>query len=403
MQVPIIWENGQSVTFTMLVVPNLTWPILFGQNHLRKTDARIYSKDLQVFFADSAMNFEISCYDSNPLTAFSVPKSQNPSMSSTANVTCLLTAMPPACGPGEQVTLRRGLNLLTVCFVITAFLIGSPLLSGSLWLEGNQFSPGLQTLSGPINFRALKSNPCSGEKFSAFHPTSSPGFSKCRPSRPIPEVSQQCHGILASRNNNGIVEFDANDEVFRTNVYIRSTKDSVLLPSNVSLGTIRSANGKDHQDFNEAADYTAKQLSNYWYEYVTAINVPQCTVHQGNTNSAGVFDHKPVLVSLPTDANASGLDSSCLSRYAEQPDCETECLFLPTNSAHLQPYSEAFHAELLKALDLDAPRYAHVPKAILCKFKGLVKSCPYLHLEGGSQGGTYILTLNQEVFSRISR
>ena len=37
------------------------------------------------------------------------------------------------------------------------------------------------------------------------------------------------------------------------------------------------------------------------------------------------------------------------------------------------------------------------------KLRGLVKSCPYLHLEGGSQGGTYILTLNHEVFSRISR
>ena len=177
MQVPIISENGQPMIFTMLVVPNLTWPILFGQNHLRKTDACIHPKDLRVFFACSAMNFEISCYDSNPLNAFSVPKSHNPSMSSTANVTCLLTAMPPACGPGEQVTLRRGLNLVTVCFVITVSLIGSPLFSGSLWLEGSQFSPALQTLSGPINFRALKSNPCSGEKVSAFHPTSSPWFS----------------------------------------------------------------------------------------------------------------------------------------------------------------------------------------------------------------------------------
>ena len=360
----------------MLVVPNLTWPTLFGQNHLRRTDARIHSKNLRVFFADSAMNFEISCYDSNPLNAFSVPKSQTPSMSSTANVTCLLTAMPPACGPGEQVTLCRGLNLVTVCFVITASLIGCPLLSGSLWLEGTQFSPGLQTLSGPINFRALKSSPCSGEKFSPFYPTSHPGFSKCRPSRPIPMVSEQCQGILASRNNNGIVDFDANNEVFCTNVYIRSTKDSVLLPSNVSLGTIRSANGNDNQDFNDAADYTAKKLSNYWYEYVTAVNDPQRIVHQSNADSACVYDHQPALVSLPTDANAAGLDSSCLSRYAEQPDCETECLFPPTNSANLQPHSEALHAELLKALDLDPPHYAHVPKAILCKFKGLLKQYP---------------------------
>ena len=59
LQVPIVWETGKSAIFTMLVVPNLTWPSLFGQNHLRQTDARIYSKDLRVFSADPAMNFEI--------------------------------------------------------------------------------------------------------------------------------------------------------------------------------------------------------------------------------------------------------------------------------------------------------------------------------------------------------
>ena len=33
MQVPIIWENGCPSIFSMLVVPGLAWPILFGQNH----------------------------------------------------------------------------------------------------------------------------------------------------------------------------------------------------------------------------------------------------------------------------------------------------------------------------------------------------------------------------------
>ena len=49
----------------MVVAPNLTWPILFGQNHLRQADARIYSKDLRELFADPAMNFEVKCYDTN--------------------------------------------------------------------------------------------------------------------------------------------------------------------------------------------------------------------------------------------------------------------------------------------------------------------------------------------------
>ena len=37
LQVPITWENGQNSNFSVLVVPNLAWPILFGQNHLSQT------------------------------------------------------------------------------------------------------------------------------------------------------------------------------------------------------------------------------------------------------------------------------------------------------------------------------------------------------------------------------
>ncbi len=52
--------------------------------------------------------------------------------------------------------------------------------------------------------------------------------------------------------------------------------------------------------------------------------------------------------------------------------------------------------------------YEHYPQSreILLrhgKLCGLVKSCPYLQLEGGSHGGTYLLSLNQQVFSGICR
>ena len=70
MQVPITWENGRQATFTMLVVPKLSWPILLGQNHLYQTDAHIYSKALKVHFADLSINFTIKCYASNPLSSF---------------------------------------------------------------------------------------------------------------------------------------------------------------------------------------------------------------------------------------------------------------------------------------------------------------------------------------------
>ena len=52
--------------------------------------------------------------------------------------------------------------------------------------------------------------------------------------------------------------------------------------------------------------------------------------------------------------------------------------------------------------------YEHYPqsKKILArhgKLRGLVKSCPYLQMDGGAHGGTFILSLNLEVFSRIRR
>ena len=36
MEIPITWENGISSTFSMLVVPNLIWLILFGQTICKK-------------------------------------------------------------------------------------------------------------------------------------------------------------------------------------------------------------------------------------------------------------------------------------------------------------------------------------------------------------------------------
>ena len=165
MQVPIVWENGHLTTFTMLVVPNLAWPILFGQNHLRMTDAQIQSKALKVYFAAPGMAFGITCHDANPLLAFPshAQGGTRTPQGSVANVTCLLTPLPSQAAhfSGQRsLSLSRGLNIVTVCLFVASSLLRTPLLSGSLWLEGNKFSPGLQTLSGPIDFSSIKHSSC---------------------------------------------------------------------------------------------------------------------------------------------------------------------------------------------------------------------------------------------------
>ena len=96
MQVPILFENGRSATFSMLVVPGLSWLILFGQNHLRMTNARIRSREHKVYFADRQLGFEVDCKDVNPAKSFPALCSSNSGFASSANVTYLLTAVPPA-------------------------------------------------------------------------------------------------------------------------------------------------------------------------------------------------------------------------------------------------------------------------------------------------------------------
>ena len=35
------------------------------------------------------------------------------------------------------------------------------------------------------------------------------------------------------------------------------------------------------------------------------------------------------------------------------------------------------------------------------KYRGLVTSCPYLQMDGAAHGGLYLLSLNQEIFSKL--
>ena len=96
--------NGRPSIFSMLVVPNLAWPILFGQNHLRMIEAHTDHTGLCVQFDHPSLKFTITCCDGNPLVAFpSLGKQYTSSTKGIANSvqsdvhspTCLLTPMAP--------------------------------------------------------------------------------------------------------------------------------------------------------------------------------------------------------------------------------------------------------------------------------------------------------------------
>ena len=159
MQVPIIWENGRPSIFSMLVVPGFAWPILFGQNQLCKTQAHTNHAALQVYFADPQLNFTVKCHDANPFDAFPSLRNQPSSSASqdspSTHVTCLLTAMPTPSHHSSHIRLHRGYNLVTLCLVMTASLVGSTMFSSPHWLEDNEISPGVQVVSGPVNLNSI--------------------------------------------------------------------------------------------------------------------------------------------------------------------------------------------------------------------------------------------------------
>ena len=130
LQVPIVWKTGKPCTFSMLVVPRLVWPILFGQNHLDMIGAKTDHTNSIVTFTDPDINFSVSCPNENSLDLYpwlGNPDSTPRSGTSSANVitpVCMLTSTPTPSQPNEPVKLHQGFNLVTLCQVMTASLIG---------------------------------------------------------------------------------------------------------------------------------------------------------------------------------------------------------------------------------------------------------------------------------------
>ena len=252
-------------------------PIHFGQNHLRKTQAHTNHAAFQVYFADPQLNFIIKCRDVNPLDAFPSSRSQSFSsaslVSSSTNVTCLLTAMPTPSHHSSPIQLHRGFNLVTLCLVMTASLVCSSLFSSPHWLEGNDISPGIQVVSDPVDMDSISSVPSFDDPLFTYpwdH-----NFPKCRPSCMLPEYEPPPvqSGVLVSStqpldlgntfSTDDVPEFSTK---FYTTVVVKSTKDHTVLPHSANLGSIQPMSSDHDQVFTEAADHTAHQLADTWLE-----------------------------------------------------------------------------------------------------------------------------------------
>ena len=62
----IDWGPGKYSVHTMLVVPKLSFPVLFGNNHLESCDAVVSHKECIVHFRHPVMQFKVKCPSEPP-------------------------------------------------------------------------------------------------------------------------------------------------------------------------------------------------------------------------------------------------------------------------------------------------------------------------------------------------
>ena len=220
MQVPIVWENGRSSTFSMLVVPNLAWPILFGNNHLIATEACMFPSQHRVFFNHSSMQFNVKCESSNPLKAFPNLGFSSRSHGSSTQLRCLLTAMPSPSRSYEPPILRTGFNLIPVCLLLTASSLGTALFTQPLWLEGSCLASGISILSGPISFSRIAILMDSDSPLPTFTPSAN--ATAFWQHSPVPTLAVSPETIASSETN----DLPSPEFPFYANVIVHSTRDN---------------------------------------------------------------------------------------------------------------------------------------------------------------------------------
>ena len=374
---------------------------------MRITKAHTDHAGLKVHFADPPMNFTVTCRDTNPLDAFPPMRNQpsssappGPSSSSSmappsTNVTCLLTAMPSPSHPSTHIRLHRGFNLVTLCLVMTASLLGSSLFSSPQWLEGQEISPGIQVISGPFDLHALSSVPSLDDPL--FFKTEGHHYPKCRPSRMVPPFEPP--PVQAGVLNSPIQPLDignafANDvpafsTKFYTTVVVKSTKDHTVLPHNANLGSIQPFNSNHEQVFSEAADHTAHTLADTWFEYAkhtgTTQNPSSVARSQAQPTGTSCFPQSWSLQAQTSEMTKAGLDSSYLSPFLPEPDLDPPHVHPPVEDVSLDPHSEEYFQQLVAALDLETDTYAHVDLAIMSEFKALIRKYSHAFYLPGSE------------------
>ena len=309
-EVPILWIPGKETIHVALVVPNMSWPLLFGENHLEGTQALSDHSAKTVTFRHPAMNFTVPC---------DKPSSHPPHVA----VTCLLTGKPSTDPRPSQTTVHRGLNLLTAYLTLSAASTG--LMGPNLWLTGHELEPGVKVLSGPLNATQIR-------------PVME--FTSARDSQPdaLPDFNQP----------------------LAMNVLVQCNKKKAKISNSTTFGNISASSDENKANFDAAFEFTAETLC-------ASLDLSDPLLCQNISNLAGDIMFQPANDSSGKPATKTHLPSaatremadvglvqhfSTLSPFSQQGDPDDRDL--PPQSDHLlDPFSEEYHQKLRHELRLD--------------------------------------------------
>ena len=165
---------------------------------------------------------------------------------------------------------------------MTASLVGSTMFSSPHWLEGNEISPGVHVVSGPVDLNSISS--VSSLDDPLFHHHEGHNYPKFRLSRMLLEYEPPLvqSGVLISPTQplgtgpaSMLVMPPEFSQTFYTTVLVKSTRDHVVLPHNANLGSIQPISAAHNEDFSETAAHTAHPLADTWLEYAKLTNATQ--------------------------------------------------------------------------------------------------------------------------------
>ena len=370
MQIPITWENKPETVFTMLVVPGLVWPMLFGENHLHATQALVDHYAPSVTFRHPSMQFCVQCSlegfvsilasngSSSHERGTSVPKPH-------VSVTCLLTGGVHK----RSQSLHRGLNFVTVCVTLSAAFMVYHAVRQPLWIEGRGIQPGVKVLSGPFDRSQISSHVLP------------------ETTRPNSEPYYNAHLVDLPETPDSVLTEEVPDMriTYCTTLAVESKLKKTSIPENVTLGDVRDMSKDDDAILEEPADTTAKQLADGWLTWANtqqpaSSSQPPRNTKQKHCDLDSCAPKQWPLSVQTKEMEDSGLNSSILSPFCDglpEFDCQGP-EFPPAEELTCDPYSTAYTNAIFHALDLDSLEYCTVDVDIMKRFKELICQYPIL-------------------------